>query len=73
MQDRCGLAFDYGSWFGGESSGSFIRINLATSRTNIEEMANRIIQQLTEFRFKEAGGGLQDDMDEMFRFEKKMV
>ena len=42
MQDRCRLAFDYGSWFGGDRSGSFIRINLATSRENIEEMVNRI-------------------------------
>ena len=43
MQDQCGLAFDYGSWFGGDHSGSFIRINLATSRENIEEMIRRIM------------------------------
>ena len=43
MQDRCRLAFDYGSWFGGDKSGSFIRINLATSRENIEDMVNRIV------------------------------
>lgn len=43
MQDRCRLAFDYGSWFGGDRSGSFIRINLATSRENIEEMVDRIV------------------------------
>lgn len=42
MQDKCKLAFDYGPWFGGDNSGSFIRINLATSRENIEEMVNRI-------------------------------
>ena len=46
MQDRCRLAFDYGSWFGGDKSGSFIRINLATSRENIEDMAARIIREL---------------------------
>lgn len=46
MQDRCRLAFDYGSWFGGDRSGSFIRINLATSRENIEEMAARMIREL---------------------------
>ena len=46
MQDRCRLAFDYGSWFGGDRSGSFIRINLATSRENIEEMAGRMIGAL---------------------------
>ena len=46
MQDRCKLAFDYGSWFGGDKSGSFIRINLATSRENIEEMVNRITEAI---------------------------
>lgn len=48
MQDRCRLAFDYGSWFGGDRSGSFIRINLATSRENIEEMAGRISGAMQE-------------------------
>ena len=46
MQDRCGLAFDYGPWFGGSKSGTFIRINLATSRENIEEMVSRIVSGL---------------------------
>ena len=46
MQDICRLAFDYGSWFGGDKSGSFIRINLATSRDNIEDMAGRMIRGL---------------------------
>lgn len=46
MQDKCRLAFDYGSWFGGESSGSFIRINLATRRENIEEMVRRITSNI---------------------------
>ena len=48
MQDECRLAFDYGSWFGGDRSGSFIRINLATSRENIEEMARRIRDGMAE-------------------------
>ena len=46
MQDKCQLAFDYGSWFGGDKSGSFIRINLATRRENIEEMVSRIIENM---------------------------
>ena len=46
MQEKCGLAFDYGPWFGGDKSGTFIRINLATSRENIEEMVSRIIAGL---------------------------
>lgn len=48
MQDECRLAFDYGPWFGGDSSGSFIRINLATSRENIEDMAGRISEKMKE-------------------------
>ena len=46
MQDKCRLAFDYGSWFGGDKSGSFIRINLATRRENIEEVVSRITDNL---------------------------
>lgn len=48
MQDKCRLAFDYGPWFGGEGSGSFIRINLATSRENIKEMVRRIVTHLSK-------------------------
>ena len=48
MQDKCGLAFDYGDWFGGDRSGSFIRINLATSYGNIDEMIKRIVESLSE-------------------------
>ena len=46
MQDKCRLAFDYGSWFGGDRSGAFIRINLATTRENIAEMVTRIAEHL---------------------------
>lgn len=42
LQEKCRLAFDYGSWFGGDRSGSFIRINLATSGDNIREMVKRM-------------------------------
>ena len=48
MQKRCGLAFDYGSWFGGSSCATFIRINLATSRDNIEKMVGSITANLKE-------------------------
>lgn len=47
MQDKCRLAFDYGSWFGGVKSGSFIRINMATRRENIAEMVSRIVKELS--------------------------
>lgn len=46
IQKKCRLAFDYGTWFGGDRSSSFIRINLATSRENIEELVRRIIANL---------------------------
>lgn len=50
MQDRCGLAFDYGQWFGGGKSGTHIRVNLATSRENVLEAADRIIRNLKAFK-----------------------
>lgn len=46
MQEKCGLAFDYGDWFGGENFASFIRMNLATSRENVTTAVQRIIQNL---------------------------
>lgn len=46
MQKKCGLAFDYGSWFGGEHSNTFIRINLATSKENIQRALDSMIQHL---------------------------
>lgn len=42
MENKCGLAFDYGEWFGGEMSKSHIRINLATSHEVLEEALKRI-------------------------------
>ena len=46
IQQKCRLAFDYGTWFGGDRSSTFIRINLATSRDNIEELVRRIVSNL---------------------------
>lgn len=43
---ECGIAVDYGSWFGEGENASCIRVNLATSRENIEEAARRLIQVL---------------------------
>lgn len=48
IQKACGLAVDYGSWFGGEAYGTFIRVNLATRRENVELAAERIIAALTD-------------------------
>lgn len=48
MQQKCGLAFDYGDWFGGEQFKTFIRMNVATSRENVELAVNRIIKNLSQ-------------------------
>lgn len=46
LQKKCRLAFDYGDWFGGDEFCSFIRMNLATCRENVELAVNAIIRQL---------------------------
>lgn len=46
MQKKCGLALDYGDWFGGERFGTFVRMNLATSRESVEYAVNALISQL---------------------------
>ena len=46
MEDECGIAADYGTWFGGAEYAGCIRINLATCRENIEIAADRIINVL---------------------------
>lgn len=46
MQDKCGLAFDYGDWFGGKDFLGFVRMNLATSRENVEVAVQTIIRNL---------------------------
>ncbi len=46
IQGQCGLAVDYGPWFGGEEYGTFIRVNLATSKENIKLAADKIAEAL---------------------------
>lgn len=46
MQKKCRLAFDYGDWFGGERFGTHIRMNLATSRENVETAVQAIVTHL---------------------------
>lgn len=43
IQKKCRLAIDYGDWFGGERFASFVRLNLATSRANVETAVEAII------------------------------
>lgn len=47
MEDECGIAGDYGSWFGGDEYAGCIRLNLATGRENVELAADRIINALS--------------------------
>ena len=48
IQDACGLAVDYGEWFGGDEWKGFIRLNLATSMDNVILAVRRIIAALTD-------------------------
>lgn len=48
IQKRCRLALDYGDWFGGERFSSFVRMNLATSKENVEKAVKAIIGQILE-------------------------
>ena len=48
VQDVCGLAVDYGDWFGGDDFQGFIRINLATSLDNVMLAVSRLLAALTE-------------------------
>ena len=43
IQDECGLAIDFGHWFG-KGYNSYVRINLATSPENIKEAVERIVK-----------------------------
>ena len=46
MQKKCRLAFDYGDWFGSKNADNFIRMNVATSRENVEKAVETIIAEL---------------------------
>ncbi|MCF2667933.1 MalY/PatB family protein [Faecalicatena contorta] len=48
IQEECGLAVDYGAWFGSEGYDGFIRVNLATSRENIQKAAQNLVRVLKE-------------------------
>ena len=43
IQDECGLAIDFGHWFG-EGYNNYIRINLATSPDNMKESVSMIVE-----------------------------
>ena len=45
FRNKCRVAIDYGSWFGGDAA-TCIRVNLATSRENVETCVERIVAEL---------------------------
>lgn len=45
MENRCGIAVDYGEWFGSNCEG-FIRINLGTDPKNIQYTADKIVAEI---------------------------
>ena len=46
MQKTCGLAFDYGHWFGGDRFASFVRMNLAASPGSVKKAVDAITSNL---------------------------
>ena len=46
MQDKCGIAFDYGEWFGGDNFVSFVRMNLATTHELVDQAVQSIIREI---------------------------
>ena len=46
MQKKCKLAFDYGDWFGGVRFKTHVRMNLATSRENVEIAVKAMIENI---------------------------
>ncbi len=46
IQKKCGLAVDYGHWFGGDKFGTCIRINLATSMDNVKTAVDALAENL---------------------------
>ncbi len=46
MQDKCGIAFDYGEWFGGDHFLPFVRMNLATTHELVDQAVQSIIREI---------------------------
>jgi len=44
--NRCKIALDYGSWFGGDRFAPFVRMNLATSHENINKAITAIVKEI---------------------------
>ena len=46
FENQCRIAPSFGEWFGGESYATFVRLNLATSLTNIKTAMHSIINHI---------------------------
>ncbi len=46
FENKCRIAPSFGEWFGGESYATFVRLNLATSLTNIKVATHSIIEHI---------------------------
>ena len=46
FENQCRIAPSFGEWFGGESYATFVRLNLATSFTNIKVATHSIIEHI---------------------------
>lgn len=46
LENQCRIAPSFGEWFGGESYATFVRLNLATSLTNIKVATHSIIEHI---------------------------
>lgn len=46
FENQCCIAPSFGEWFGGESYATFVRLNLATSLTNIKVATHSIIEHI---------------------------
>ena len=46
FENQCRIAPSFGEWFGGESYATFVRLNLATSLTNIKVATHSIIEHI---------------------------
>ena len=74
IQKKCRLAVDFGDWFGGDRFNGFIRMNLATSRENVEIGVKRIIDGiLGEKQKKVQSGKLIDENYRLAVLFKKSI
>ncbi|MEY8764549.1 MULTISPECIES: MalY/PatB family protein [Clostridium] len=46
IKEKCKLAFDFGEWFGGKRFNNYIRMNIATSKENLNKALERIVSQV---------------------------